>query len=201
MNRNRIPLLMPTFEELRGFTPMKFRFIKRAKYKIGDRVVLPEDRDMKLGQEVGTITEVENQKKHPGMYILQLDDEFLFDIDDGVREVHIDTISGLYLPSARDLTKALQLMGFAVSSAHDHPTVKDVGSVYLPHDIWIQCAFGVSEFRAIRYFTSPHSVTSHETPWVSDLLSLAAEMNKLFEPEQRARHDPPSLTVIQGGKR
>ncbi len=159
---------------------MKFKFLKQSKYKKGDRVVLPEDPEAQLGQEVGTVVEVENQKQFPGMYLVQLEDEFLFDIDDGLREIHIDDISGLYVRGAREVAKTLQLMGFPVKSSHEANAVLSPGRIYLPGDIAVFTRFN-GEFQAFRYTGSGSYVSRIDSRLVKNYLDLAAEINRIIE--------------------
>lgn len=79
-------------------------------FEIGDRVDLLPFEDNP--EEVGTIIGVEDQEKYPGMYIVQIDDEFLvtaesiFVRDDGLREVHADQMQLLHHTKIQDVEEA-----------------------------------------------------------------------------------------------
>ena len=57
------------------------------KFKVNDEVVLPANAEEGWPEEIATVVVVQDQKKYPGMYIVQVVERIDFG-DDRLREIH-----------------------------------------------------------------------------------------------------------------
>lgn len=70
-------------------------FWKKPKFKIHDEVTLKANKKEGWPEELGVVTEIEDQDKYPGMYVVQVVETPLEmgEMMDGLREIHEDNMT------------------------------------------------------------------------------------------------------------